>query len=104
MAMAFNFSFFKTSKHRVFNYQPLYYDERKERMEERISNARSENQGKSADYVPGRNIRRNFRKALYENRRMPGSPLIMRIVVFISLLGLVIAMYFVAKSVGLFLM
>ena len=104
MAMAFNLSFFKTPKHRVFNYQPLYYDERKERLEERIAKAREEEHGRAANYVPGKNIRTNFRKALYDNRKMPGSPLIMRIVILISLLGLMVAMYFVARSIGLFFM
>jgi len=33
------FSLFKQPKHRVFNYQPLYYDERKEALEQLIQNA-----------------------------------------------------------------
>ena len=35
-------SFFKTPRHKSFNYTPRYYDERKERMEERIKNAEQE--------------------------------------------------------------
>jgi len=29
-------SFFKVPQHRQFHYEPIYYDERKERLEERI--------------------------------------------------------------------
>ena len=34
--MGIRLSFFKTPKHKVFNYIPIYYDERKERMQERL--------------------------------------------------------------------
>ncbi len=101
MDMAFNLSFFKTPKHRVFNYQPLYYDERKEKLEERIAKARGEEQDRAANYVPGKNIRTNFRKAIYDKRKMPGTPLAMRIIILISLVALVVALYYVARSVGL---
>ncbi len=100
--MALNLSFFKTPKHKVFNYQPLYYDERKERLQEQIAKAKEKELGKSKDYVPGRNIRMNFRKPLYENRRSPGSPLILRVVILISLLGLMAGLYYVARMIGLF--
>lgn len=100
--MGLNFSFFKTPKHRVFNYQPRYYDPRKEALDERIARAREEEKGKEHDYVPGRNIRTNFRKAVYENRKQAGSPFVMRIIVLISIVGLATALYFFAKSIGLF--
>ncbi len=29
-------SFFKTPRHKQFNYEPLYYDERKEKLQERM--------------------------------------------------------------------
>lgn len=102
MVMGLNFSFFKTPKHRVFNYQPLYYDERKEALQDRIAKARVEEQGKEREYIPGKNIRTNFRKAIYENRKQAGSPMVMRIIVLLSLLGLMTAAYYVAKSIGLF--
>lgn len=102
MVMGLNFSFFKTPKHRVFNYQPLYYDERKEALQEKIARAREQEQGKEREYIPGRNIRANFRKSFYESRRQAGSPTLMRIIVLLSLLGLMTAAYYVAKSFGLF--
>ena len=35
-------SFFRTPQHKVFNYAPRYYDERKERREERIKEIKRE--------------------------------------------------------------
>ncbi len=34
--------FFRVPKHRQFNYQPIYYDEQKEQLEERIKNIEAE--------------------------------------------------------------
>jgi hypothetical protein len=34
--------FFRIPKHRQFNYQPIYYDEQKEQLEERIKNIEQE--------------------------------------------------------------
>ncbi|MEA4868315.1 hypothetical protein SDC9_104173 [bioreactor metagenome] len=97
--MGLRLSFFKTPKNRVFNYQPLYYDERKEDLQERIARAREET--KSKDYVPGRNIRMNFRRNLYENKRRPGSPFILRLIVLLSMVGLMVALYYIARAFGL---
>ena len=35
-------SFFKLQQHKTFNYSPRYYDERKEKMQERIKSAEIE--------------------------------------------------------------
>ncbi|MDZ4059205.1 MAG: hypothetical protein U1D64_04080, partial [Bacteroidales bacterium] len=59
-------------------------------------------QVKGREYIPGKNIRTNFRKAIYENRRQAGSPMVMRIIVLVSLFGLMAVAYYVAKSIGLF--
>ena len=145
--MALKFSFFRTPKHRVFNYQPLYYDERKEELEERIARAKEEAQrenweagnrqktvestlkttdhkqkvaenaqqttdepkkanttikSENPHYIPGKNIRHNFRKSVYESRRRPGSPLIMRLIVMLSMIGVMVALYYIAQAFGLF--
>lgn len=39
--MAFRISFFHTPKHRVFDYKPLYWDPKKEELEERVQKTRS---------------------------------------------------------------
>ncbi len=118
--MGLKLSFFRTPKNRVFNYQPLYYDERKEELEKRIARAQEEAKSENwaaenvqnaekrilikenPHYIPGKNIRHNFRKAVYDNRRRPGSPLIMRIIVLLSMIGVMVALYYVAQAFGLF--
>lgn len=123
--MGLKLSFFRTPKHRVFNYQPLYYDQRKEELEERIARAKEEAQienwtaenaqdkaerqkngitsvRENPHYIPGKNIRQNFRKSVFENRRRPGSPFIMRIIVLLSMIGIMVALYYVAQAFGLF--
>ncbi|MGE0092279.1 MAG: hypothetical protein AB7S40_06950 [Bacteroidales bacterium] len=113
--MGLKLSFFKTPKHRVFNYQPLYYDERKEDLQERVTRAREQAQEEerikkglpkqeaktNPNYVPGKNIRTNFRKTFYESRRRPNSPFIMRIIVLLSMVGLMVALYYIAQAFGL---
>ncbi len=100
--MAINFGFFRTPKHRVFNYQPLYYDERKEAMQERFERLHEQEQGKERDYKPGKAIRGKIQKALYDNRRQSGSPTVSRIIILLSILALMYVVYYVAKSVGYF--
>jgi hypothetical protein len=113
--MGLNLSFFKTPKHRVFNYQPLYYDERKEELQERVARAeeaaekeKREKMGlpqkkkkDDPDYVPGRTIRHNFRRSVYSSRRRPGSPFLMRIIVLLSMIVLIVALFYVAQAFGL---
>ncbi len=99
--MGLNFSFFRTPKHRVFNYQPLYYDERKEALQERIARAKGESERKNEKYVPGKNIRHNFRKSFYESRKNSSSPAIIRLIVLLSIVVLMVAIYYVFQSVGL---
>ena len=100
--MGIGFSFFKAPKHRVYNYQPLYYDEKKEDMQERFDKLHEEEKGKEREYKPGKAIRGKLKKAVYESRRQPGSPLLTRFIVLLSLLGLVVVLYYVAKSMGYF--
>ncbi|MEN6619236.1 MAG: hypothetical protein ABFC28_07060 [Rikenellaceae bacterium] len=100
--MGFNLSLFKTPKHRVFNYQPLYYDEKKEAMEERHARLREEEKGKEQGYIPGRLLRGNLRRAVYQNRRGTGSVILNRIIIMAFLIILLFAAYYLAKSFGLF--
>ncbi len=100
--MGLNLSFFKTPKHRVYNYQPRYYDARKEALKERVAKAEQEAAKGTDKYIPGKTIRNNFRKAIYENRKQAGSPTLMRVVILLSILALAVAMYYVAQSFGLF--
>ncbi|MBR5249693.1 MAG: hypothetical protein IKV28_03790 [Bacteroidales bacterium] len=89
--MAVNFSFFKIPEHRVFNYQPRYYDPRKERREALMKELKKEKaqlEGEAWEdepYVPGKLIRGKFTEAAAQNRRQPFKPTTMRLITYISL-------------------
>lgn len=54
---------FHTPKHKVFNYQPVFYDEQKEDLKERIAKAEAERDGVSKEeYKPGSIIMTQMRK------------------------------------------
>jgi len=114
-AMALKLSFFKTPKHRVFNYRPLYWDKEKEELQQRVAKAQEErdrelesagqresSKEREGRYIPGKEIRMNFRRNLYESKRRPNSPFFMRIIILLSLLGLMVALYYIAQAFGLF--
>lgn len=92
--------FFKTPQHRVFNYQPLYYDERKEELEKKIENARRREKG---EYVPGESIRGAFGRSgrgRYDSPRSSSYGQGRRIITLLSLVAFMIALVFVAKYLG----
>ncbi len=45
-------SFFRPIRNKRFDYTPLYYDERKERMKERLAEAERNNNPDAGDYIP----------------------------------------------------
>ena len=61
-------SFFKTPQHRQFNYEPLYYDERKEKLQERIKQIEQEYGVKNGkEYV--RSLTKGSFSHYYERKR-----------------------------------
>lgn len=115
------FSLFNTPKHRVFNYKPLYYDPVKEELQERIKAAEEAmRKGEDLDhsakiheqakvegdnvrrYIPGRNIRGKIQKSVYESRKSSMSPIITRVIIFVSILIMMLAVYFLADKLALF--
>lgn len=100
--MGLGFSFFKTPRHRVFNYQPLYYDEQKEAMKERLERLHMEEGEKKETYRPGRFIRFNMRKSFYNSRSKKGSPTVTRFIIFAAIAGLFIMAYYLVKYFGFF--
>lgn len=84
--------FFKTPSHRVFNYQPLYYDERKEALEQKIESARKR---ENNEYVPGDTIRKGFRRLQYESKRSSTSRRNRTITVVVAAIILIALWYFV---------
>ena len=83
--MAFGFKFWHIPEHRVFHYEPRYYDERKERLEEIYKKygktmpgseieAMAKKEGLIEEdtgrrYIPGMHIRGSFRQT-YEEKRL----------------------------------
>lgn len=105
--MGLNFSFFKTPKHRVFHYEPLYYDEQKEKMAERLSEIEKEKAAqegrtwKDEKYYPGRNIRGKIRNSSEENRKHSMNASTRRIVTLVSITILFILVFLVAEKFNL---
>jgi hypothetical protein len=80
-------SFFKTPKHRVFNYQPRYWDPEKEAREERLENAKKPQ------------IRGSFQAALRQNRKHSGFGTAGRIIFLITVAALLFAAIYFTKVV-----
>lgn len=60
--------FFKVPQHKQFHYEPIYYDERKERLEERIKEIEME-YGIKTDDRPMRSIRKGSFSTFYSKRK-----------------------------------
>ncbi len=77
--------FFRTYKHKQFNYIPLYYNQQKEELEERIKRIESELQGKSTGtYKPG--IARGSFKKFHSTRRRSSRDSTFRLVIIVMIL------------------
>jgi hypothetical protein len=92
--MAFRLSFFKTPKHRVFRYNPIYWDPEKEEREERL------NPQKRVELKRG-----SFQKALLDSRRHArgSADKITRIVIIVSVAALLIALIYFTKFIEIVL-
>lgn len=97
--MGLNFGIFKTTRHKVFNYQPLYYDERKEALDEKIEKARRKEKG---EYVPGASIKGAFNKRIrYDVKRSKSNDSIRRFITLAALVIFMIALVYIVKYLGL---
>ena len=116
--MAFGFKFWHVPEHRVFHYEPRYYDERKEKLEELYKKygktmpeekieAMAKEQGLTDEtgrrYIPGMHIRGSFRKT-YEEKRLSQeketSPMtiVKRVVLVLTLVAVAFAAYYLSKG------
>ena len=122
--MAFGFKFWHTPEHRVFHYEPRYYDERKERLEEiykkygktmpgaeiealaRKEGLLEEETGRR--YIPGMHIRGSFRKT-YEEKRLSAEKetsamnITKKVILALTLVALAAAAYYLSKGFVLLL-
>ncbi|HIT47950.1 MAG TPA: hypothetical protein IAC34_00445 [Candidatus Coprenecus stercoripullorum] len=107
--MALNISFFKTPKHRVFTYTPLYYDERKERREQvkdealREKAMREGREWKDDRYYTGKYIRGKIQEASRNNRRHALGANANKIVGWVSMIIFFIMLIYFAKYFQAFL-
>jgi hypothetical protein len=119
-------SFLPTPKHRVFHYEPRYWNEKEEKMKERYAkygkeyNPNTPWEGKGSDdaestesepknhlreggYVPGVLIRDAYRNGIDSNRRKTTNTKLRTIIIIVSLLLAVIAVYYFTIGVNLLL-
>ena len=100
--MALRFGLFKTPKHKVFSYKPLYWDPEKEDLNERIKRAQAEAGIIEASDNPQSThthsmIRGSFQKAVYENKRHAGNQKFMRVIIILSFAILLVALFYFTK-------
>ncbi len=116
--MAFGFKFWHIPEHRVFHYEPRYYDERKERLKEMYKKygktmpseeidemARKEGliEEHQKRYIPGMYIRGSFRET-YEAKRLSkekeNSPMSMvkKLILALTMIALAAAAYYLSKG------
>ena len=77
--------FFQQPKIRKFNYQPVFYDERKEALKNKIDAAERE---RNREYVPGASIKGSFKRMEVARKELKYTPF-MR---FVSILGIAAAL------------
>lgn len=116
--MAIRINFFNTPEHKVFHYEPMYYDEYKEHVEElrkKYGKDKTEDEikemaakdgyvEKKSTYVPGMSIRGSFRKGLEENRKQEANGKLKTVIRLISLLAAAVVAYYIAQGLASMLM
>ena len=91
-------SFFKVPNHRVFHYEPRYWDERKERREMvKNETLREKAEWKDESYRPGMYISGKFQEQARNNRRGSLSKNLTRIIGLVSVATFLALLYFFAK-------
>lgn len=84
--------FFRSYKHKQFNYMPLYYNQQKEELEERVKRIEGEIQGKpSGDYKPGiiKGSFRHLHSMRKRSNKVSSIRLILILLILIALLYLI---------------
>lgn len=89
--------FFQQPKIRKFNYQPVFYDERKEALKNKIDAAERERAG---EYVPGASIKGSFRRMEVARKELKYTPF-MRFVSILGIAAALVAAVYMAQLMGL---
>ena len=116
--MAFGIKFWHIPEHRVFHYEPRYYDERKERLEELYKKYGKTMPGEEIEaiakkeglvdetgrrYIPGMHIRGSFRQT-YEEKRLSrekdNSPMtiVRKVIMVLTGVAIAFAAYYLSKG------
>ena len=92
------FNFFGDNEHRVFNYRPIYYDPEEEKRRQMFGavDGTLDKDTKEGTYVPGSYIKGSLRDGNYSRTRSHLGRT-HTIIGIISLLLIVVVLYFIAK-------
>lgn len=86
---------FKAPKYKVFNYQPRYYNERKEELDEIIDRAKRQEAG---EYKPGDYIKGGFKRArISSHKKGNRAETIIKWIGVVSAVALILAVFYFAK-------
>ena len=98
MANFFNFGFFGSQEHRVFNYKPRYYDPELEKRRQMFGDVDGSNQKEKEEgtYVPGSSLRGAFRDGNYQKTKSPMT-LVHTIITLVTLVLIVVVLIYIAK-------
>ena len=89
----FNFGFFGTQEHRVFNYRPRYYDPEKEALKDKFGSV--DGSKEKEGYAPGTYIKGSLRGGRYQKTR--GASRLQRIIGMVTLILAFVVIYLIAK-------
>ena len=93
-------SFFKVPKHKVFNYQPLYYDPEKEAREQRRRELGLADDEEQKGYTSGSLIRGGAMRARHEafNQKMQSQRKKSQMLLIALIVGLSVVTYFLIRD------
>ncbi|MGM9762529.1 MAG: hypothetical protein ACI3ZQ_00705 [Candidatus Cryptobacteroides sp.] len=97
--MGFNFGFFGSNEHRVFNYKPRYYNPEKEALKEKFGAVDGTNEKTGEKYVPGSYLKGSFREGNYQRTRQVGR--MQKIIGMVTLILIFAVLILIAKFYGL---
>lgn len=95
--MGFNFGFFGSQEHRVFDYKPRYYDKDKDELRQKFGKVDgSTGRDEKGEYVPGSFIKGSFRDGNYQKQRSNGGRAI-KLIGMVTLLLVLVILIYIAK-------
>ena len=98
-----NISFFKTPSHRVFHYEPRYWDERKEQEALREKALKEGKEWKDESYQPGKYIKGRLQEQARNSRRGSLSKNLTRIIGLVSVAIFLAFLIYFAKYFTVFM-